>query len=682
MKCLTARKKWVIALKAVAAAAIALFSVCAAALADPPNSTTVPFTLVGDIPVIDAQIDRHPARFSLETGMAPGFITSSFAARLGLRVVPGSIDGQTMAYGEPMRQAVLSQVQIGSLVFRDIAVDVNDSVPPQGADGAFSGSLFWQTAALFDFPRSRFTIWSAGNLTKAERAKAGMDGVASVPLTHPTEAPYYTLPVRFGAMPAVDCALITGLPSFLSGPVARGLNLKPYAPMLTETSTGPGRVLVAPVTHISVGGVALADPRARYPVSGVGAEPPILGGTALAGCRVLVDMPARKLYLKRAVPLAAPSPKATWTVSSLPMQVRSRVPEFGVTLPDGKVHWFLFTLGGAGSTVDRAVAARQGLKPQPVPGVPGAQTVRMITRLGSEKPMESDWILADLHNAPFNLGPHVDGILGANFLSQIGLSVDVTHSAARVFDPGGGAVFPLPPPGWQEVPMTWGKEGAYEIPVEIDGKTIQSALSLDKALTLIGDPSLAPPVTHPTASADLRWTGPPALHIERLHFLKIGNVTLQAPVVIQYVPAKTGGPALPNVIGWSILARYDLLIEPGVNLISIHRDLAYSPGSEQEWQGVGLYWSRNLGDEVTAREVLNPSPASEAGMKPGDVITAVNGKDVKTIADDALARLLENPRGPKITLTLRRTGAPGPITVSMVPRNLLAAPAARPAPEK
>ena len=78
-------------------------------------------------------------------------------------------------------------------------------------------------------------------------------------------------------------------------------------------------------------------------------------------------------------------------------------------------------------------------------------------------------------------------------------------------------------------------------------------------------------------------------------------------------------------------------------------------GTMGEFEGVGI--------EITVRDglltVISPiegSPAEEAGMKPGDVIVSIDGRDMdKTNAVEALG-LIRGRQGTRITLSVRRDG--------------------------
>ena len=59
------------------------------------------------------------------------------------------------------------------------------------------------------------------------------------------------------------------------------------------------------------------------------------------------------------------------------------------------------------------------------------------------------------------------------------------------------------------------------------------------------------------------------------------------------------------------------------------------------------------------------SPAAKAGLKPGDVIIAINDKSVKGQTQDQLRNLIVGPEGSSLTMTLQRPGQAQPFTVTL-----------------
>ncbi len=59
------------------------------------------------------------------------------------------------------------------------------------------------------------------------------------------------------------------------------------------------------------------------------------------------------------------------------------------------------------------------------------------------------------------------------------------------------------------------------------------------------------------------------------------------------------------------------------------------------------------------------APAAKAGLKPGDVIIAINGKDVKGDTQDQLRTLITGPEGSSLSMTIQRPGQAQPFTVTL-----------------
>jgi carboxyl-terminal processing protease len=63
---------------------------------------------------------------------------------------------------------------------------------------------------------------------------------------------------------------------------------------------------------------------------------------------------------------------------------------------------------------------------------------------------------------------------------------------------------------------------------------------------------------------------------------------------------------------------------------------------------------------------LDGSPGDQAGLRPGDVITHVDGQDIARISLADLLAMIRGPRGTTVTLTVAREGAPEPLTFVIV----------------
>jgi serine protease Do len=107
---------------------------------------------------------------------------------------------------------------------------------------------------------------------------------------------------------------------------------------------------------------------------------------------------------------------------------------------------------------------------------------------------------------------------------------------------------------------------------------------------------------------------------------------------------------------------YNQLIGPD------HRVARGSIGIQFQPQNAAI--SHIYGSGVTVSDVVSGSPAEDAGLKVGDTITAVDGKDVKS-GDDLVADIAARKPGSKARLTFMRNGKKEEATVTIADRSKL-----------
>ncbi len=74
---------------------------------------------------------------------------------------------------------------------------------------------------------------------------------------------------------------------------------------------------------------------------------------------------------------------------------------------------------------------------------------------------------------------------------------------------------------------------------------------------------------------------------------------------------------------------------------------------EGSYTGIGA-WVNTSGDYVEIVSPMKGSPAEEAGLKPKDIVIAVNGKDTTGTAGDIVLQSILGPAGEVVVLTIRR----------------------------
>ncbi len=84
-----------------------------------------------------------------------------------------------------------------------------------------------------------------------------------------------------------------------------------------------------------------------------------------------------------------------------------------------------------------------------------------------------------------------------------------------------------------------------------------------------------------------------------------------------------------------------------------------------QYYGVGMEIYGATEGHVNVMRPFFGSPAYNAGFRRGDVIEAVDGKDVSKVDSTGVANLLRGPRGTQVRVTVKREGAPDFITAQV-----------------
>jgi carboxyl-terminal processing protease len=91
-----------------------------------------------------------------------------------------------------------------------------------------------------------------------------------------------------------------------------------------------------------------------------------------------------------------------------------------------------------------------------------------------------------------------------------------------------------------------------------------------------------------------------------------------------------------------------------------------SDGFRGDFEGIGAFVNTNAeGYFFIVRPIPN-TPAERAGMRPNDIIIAVNAESIVGWSTDEVVAVVRGPRGEPVTLTVVREGQPAPFDVTIV----------------
>lgn len=90
----------------------------------------------------------------------------------------------------------------------------------------------------------------------------------------------------------------------------------------------------------------------------------------------------------------------------------------------------------------------------------------------------------------------------------------------------------------------------------------------------------------------------------------------------------------------------------------------------EEYEGIGA-WVNITGEFLTIISPMPNSPAEGAGLRPGDQVIAVNGKDVSGVDGETVRQQMLGPRGTQVILTIRRESEEEPFDVTLTRRSIV-----------
>jgi hypothetical protein len=318
-------------------------------------------------------------------------------------------------------------------------------------------------------------------------------------------------------------------------------------------------------------------------------------------------------------------------------------------------------VGGAGSETSSGAFVRDATFT--VPGLPGfSQPLRLALPIGG---------------MATRLGQDFDGIIGSDFIREFVVEVDYEARILRLHDK---AKFAYAGPG-QSIPVQMNSAGHPTLEAEvtpIGSESVKGRFVLDigsgGALVLhspfvsergLLNPNLKTIKAMGMGGAGGKVTG----RIGRVSELKIGGFKINTPITM-FSEDKAGAfasTALIGNIGMQIASKFKLFLDYHHDRIIFEPTASLAKPFDRAFAGIAL--QAEAPDYRTFRidEVLENSPASEAGLQKNDVISAVNGKPAAKLTLTSLTEMFELPV--VYELTVQRGGQT--LKVILKPRRLV-----------
>lgn len=346
--------------------------------------------------------------------------------------------------------------------------------------------------------------------------------------------------------------------------------------------------------------------------------------------------------------------------------------------------WFVLDSGASFPfVIDSRRAAALGLKLQgrltleggAGPGAYEAALARDVSvGLGGLKLANQTAVVHALGSLEAQAGRPLDGLVGNELFTRYVVEIDYLGNKISLYDPqtytywGAG----------ERIPLTL-RDGHLFVPakIEMPGRTrLDGQFLVDTGGGLVTAVLTTPfarsrNLPAPTQSAILDRSlsglgGETRLLVSRATSFTLGNLVLREPII--YL-SQDGGGALASsdfdgVIGGEVLRRFKVVFDYARGRLILEPNAHYAEPVEYDMSGLRV---RADGDDFrTFRvyQVLENSPAAEAGLRVGDVLAAIDGVAASRFTLDEIYQMLKR-RGREYRLSFRRGGQTLSVKIKM-----------------
>jgi predicted aspartyl protease len=255
-----------------------------------------------------------------------------------------------------------------------------------------------------------------------------------------------------------------------------------------------------------------------------------------------------------------------------------------------------------------------------------------------------------------NDGTEIDGVLGLEFLRHFVVEIDYENKTIRLFSPdkfqysGRGETIPIrihdeSPEVRMKLVTASGKriESYFEIDTGMSGTVVLYTTTVNKY-------ALAADMRTIQAPTSIEANGEFNRRIGRAKSLQLGRFVIENPSVSLAQNLEREG----GVVGEEILRRFKVIFDFSHHRMILEPNSHFKDPYEEDMSGISLTPENRDGAKLfRVRQVVAATPASEAGLQPDDLITAIDGQPASDFTEGRIEHMFRQERR-EFTLTIKR----------------------------
>jgi hypothetical protein len=353
----------------------------------------------------------------------------------------------------------------------------------------------------------------------------------------------------------------------------------------------------------------------------------------------------------------------------IPFEVSSNVIFLRVRVNGSEPLWIILDTGANATLLDTNRAKTLGIKVSGGGEVEGvgetSVTAGMAKNVSFSLPgidfQARVVVVLPLSNLNRYVGHVVDGVLGHDFFSRFVVEIDYAARVINVYDPKG---FQYSGPG-DSIPLELKDNGpSVHARLNLPGRApVEGNFRIDTGgshALILGTPfvktqkileSMSTTIAAPSAGIG----GETSMRLGRVQNLQLGRFALERPVtgLAQSAKGALANPDLAGNIGAGILRRFKVIFDYRNHRMMLEPNDRLREPFESDMSGMILTAEGVKLDALTIFYVTENSPASEAGLRVGDVITAIDTKPSSTFALDDVREMFKQ-EGREHLLSIKR----------------------------
>jgi hypothetical protein len=330
--------------------------------------------------------------------------------------------------------------------------------------------------------------------------------------------------------------------------------------------------------------------------------------------------------------------------------------------------WFMLDSGFEGSAINSSTAEKLGLKitgehRENAPG--GEIDVAYIDSLTFHLPrvdIANQRVMAiPLDPMAPIVGRQIDGILGYDYFNRFVVKIDYAQTTITLSDPekfvysGQGTAIP--------VELVNNEPFLYAYLESQSHPPVKARLKIDtgssdllglngsyvKAENLFDDTDKKIPAQGAAVG------GYTKNYVTRLKSLRIGDITIENGVVGYSDDTTRGGDAV--TIAGELFRRFTMTFDFSRQVVYLEKNAAFSEPYEYDMSGIFPIAEGSDFRNIKIQSVNENSPASEAGLAPGDIVLKIDNKSAGDYSIAQIRRMFEID-GKSYRLVIERDGKP------------------------